>query len=779
MTHPECQFNDTVIIPSASEVPWEFPKTLDGTITWIPPTMTSLFQLSPTVVIPSPSPSSTIIQGEDLTSSHAKPLGSAIILSSSVEPSVSSSLVFQSERHSIIHPSSMVVTNDSSEIVTAVLHPPSLSMDLQSTAAYFSPTLPIQETELMFQSPASLSSSPLPLLSSPVVLVDSSESEEVNLLSASLLLSKSIQIPHIISSEIPSDSVSFSSPIYPVLTISEVIYQSASVPVDMSSLNSLIPGESSVLLMSSSYESDIPEKDIVSGGISLTPSLSLSIPPVIESEKMFLSSPLEMSPTYIMMSSGISFDFITVSSSLLMEVSSDSSQELISPTPTSLLMPTAIVTTLLEPSSPSIEETLSFNIMSSKEELFPSSTFTFDEDILSLSSAIMMNETTGGGFGESAGVTTAFESEIIPSSLLTMSVSQFPPEHPVTLTLIKPTATAPLSSLSHLESVLSPLVPYPSSSLILVSTVSSNLVGEPYQTISFNGTMTTTESVTPEDDTCAGYCSNGAKCISNSIRPECICTFKFEGDRCEIPREKFNRVSFTGDSFIGYKVPNESINRIEVGVKVATNFPEGILLYTSVEKLYALIFLQDGHVTLHFSCGEQSMHFVETRTKVDNGFNFTVEFNMELIVRGAKELHCVGQVKVNDSYIMRGEQTLNLQGPHDNPMQMVYLGGVPASSDAIRNDELIGIISGFRGCLYTLSVLNKSLQFQLIPRNKTKHLIRLQVNQEVKDLFDDAVEAQEVSDCSTFECASNPCYGTAKCIPSSQFPFWQCHCPPG
>jgi hypothetical protein len=210
-------------------------------------------------------------------------------------------------------------------------------------------------------------------------------------------------------------------------------------------------------------------------------------------------------------------------------------------------------------------------------------------------------------------------------------------------------------------------------------------------------------TTTPSPDLCEGYCLNNAKCVYTSIQPVCICSFKFLGERCEKRRKKFYATSFTGDSFLGYGVPNESINRIVVTARFATNFPEGILLYTAVNKLYALIFIQAGHITLHFSCGEQSMHFVETRTRVDNGYNFTLEFNMELIVQRINELHCVGQINVNQSYVMRGEQTLNLHGPHESPMQMLYLGGV-GSTDAVRNDELIGILSGFRGCLYSLSV---------------------------------------------------------------------------
>lgn len=99
------------------------------------------------------------------------------------------------------------------------------------------------------------------------------------------------------------------------------------------------------------------------------------------------------------------------------------------------------------------------------------------------------------------------------------------------------------------------------------------------------------------------------------------------------------------------------------------------------------------------------MHFVETRTRVDNGKNFTMEFQLEMVVHGlqASEVHCVGQISLNHSYIMRGEQIVGHNELHENPIQFIYLGGVDAEN-VKKSDDIIKILPGLRGCLYALSV---------------------------------------------------------------------------
>lgn len=153
------------------------------------------------------------------------------------------------------------------------------------------------------------------------------------------------------------------------------------------------------------------------------------------------------------------------------------------------------------------------------------------------------------------------------------------------------------------------------------------------------------------------------------------------------------------------------------------------------------------------------MHFVETRTRVDNGYNFTLAFKMEMIVQGEGQLRCSAEVSVNQSYIMKGEQILGRDGVifAERPIETVFLGGVPPFHlDAGINDDLVGVLPGFRGCLHNLVV-----------------------NQEQKDIFDDALDGKEVNECSSFGCVANPCHGSARCVTKHVYPFWECICPHG
>ncbi|CAG7836552.1 unnamed protein product [Allacma fusca] len=258
-------------------------------------------------------------------------------------------------------------------------------------------------------------------------------------------------------------------------------------------------------------------------------------------------------------------------------------------------------------------------------------------------------------------------------------------------------------------------------------------------------------------DPCENYCHNNAKCISTTIEPICICQFRNMGERCEQVQEKVNIPSFSGNSFLKYELPRASANIIDISSQMATVVPEGILMYSAIGKIYALIYIQDGLVTLHFSCGAQSMHFVETRTRVDNGYNFTLSFRLQNTLEENGELRCTGEVSLNESYSMRGEQTVDIHALSvmEQPIKRVFLGGLD-NPDSYSNDDIIRITPGFRGCVY-----------------------HLKVNQELVSMFEDAKDGREISECSTFGCVVNPCVGNSRCVSSIKYPFWECICPPG
>ncbi|ODN02982.1 Protein eyes shut [Orchesella cincta] len=392
---------------------------------------------------------------------------------------------------------------------------------------------------------------------------------------------------------------------------------------------------------------------------------------------------------------------------------------------------------------------------------------------------------------------TVFDSEEISTTLfMSPFVTIFPQSPPPLSELSSPPSTAVSDKdSSYSEGIVVQPTPFPATESIMESTlgvsptvirpestfvaVMSTAIPTPdYDSVTVSPEPSTTAlvSITPTPqlppptttttpqpnltDLCTNYCHNNAKCIADSIEPICLCSFKFTGNQCEVPKEKFRAASFMGDSFLSFRVSNESIiSKIDIRTKLVTIVPEGVLLYTGVGRMYALIFIQNGHVTLHFSCGSQSMHFVETRTRVDNGFNFTLEFRMEMIVQGVNEVRCSAEVSVNQSYVMKGEQIVGHDGVilSTHPIETVYLGGVaPFNSDAALNDDLVGILPGFRGCLHNLMI-----------------------NQETKDIYDDALDGKEVAECTSFGCVANPCHGSARCTTTHHYPFWECICPRG
>lgn len=252
----------------------------------------------------------------------------------------------------------------------------------------------------------------------------------------------------------------------------------------------------------------------------------------------------------------------------------------------------------------------------------------------------------------------------------------------------------------------------------LLPTLSSTVMLEPSASMDLN--FTTEDSISTTDidvdnatitvnytDPCKDYCLNDADCISNSIEPICICGFKFIGPRCEMERKKLETLAFQGDSFISHTVPEELVNRVHIETEMATVVPEGIIMYTAVDKMYALIFLQKGQLSLHFSCGSQSMEFVETRSQVDDGYKFTLEFKLEMVLNGEDEWRCTGRVSVNNSYVMSGEQIVtNKSVVQQQRLQVVFFGGVQAQEEsrAADNNALSSILPGFKGCMYELKV---------------------------------------------------------------------------
>ena len=331
---------------------------------------------------------------------------------------------------------------------------------------------------------------------------------------------------------------------------------------------------------------------------------------------------------------------------------------------------------------------------------------------------------------------------IEPSLILTPSATLPPP-------LSSPVVSVTIGPVVPPVTAAPPKKPSPPSEEPFVTTAAVTMETLPESTTSAPFNLT---------DPCFNYCQNNAKCIFTSIEPICICHFRFTGVRCERMEEPVNIPSFSGNSYLKYVLPRASPNIVDISSQMATVFPEGILMYAAIGIFYALLFIQHGHLTLHFSCGAQSMHFVETRTRVDDGYNFTVSFRLENVVQEDGELRCIGQVSLNGSYSMRGEQVVDLHALKalEQPTKTVFLGGLDEVHLHSNNDDAARLVPGFRGCVY-----------------------KLLVNQERVAMYFDAKDGREIAECTNFACAVNPCSEDSRCVSSTKYPFWQCICPPG
>lgn len=269
-----------------------------------------------------------------------------------------------------------------------------------------------------------------------------------------------------------------------------------------------------------------------------------------------------------------------------------------------------------------------------------------------------------------------------------------------------PTISEPIVVISSTEVIFQPTT----------TTEESPITIEPIDNTTTTTLPLSTTTTEPSIIPCETYCLNNAKCtynnINSSIEPIiCHCPFKYSGIHCEILNPKISIPSFQGNSFLTYNLTSDQPNKmIDTSITLATLVRNGLILYTGVLEglTYILIFIQNGHIVLHFSCGEQSMSFIETRTRIDNGYNFTLDLTMEMLLSENNEIHCSSRLTVNESYTMSGQQIVGKQSFVFKPsFEQMFLGGIDSDlkiRQKLLQDEVIGNSEGFRGCLYQLIV---------------------------------------------------------------------------
>ncbi|KAJ8974428.1 hypothetical protein NQ317_019280 [Molorchus minor] len=285
------------------------------------------------------------------------------------------------------------------------------------------------------------------------------------------------------------------------------------------------------------------------------------------------------------------------------------------------------------------------------------------------------------------------------------------------------------------------------------------------------------------------YCQNGGTCVYTQQEYKCVCPFDTEGIFCET---KLGIIisAFSGGSYLAHRLLNLSHIVLEFEAKTMAN--NGILFYSNVDTTYMALYMQEGFLKFRFSCGYQTMLLSEVKVPVNNGYNMNIKAELEFS-NGFK--HCDATIKVNNSLSMTGDQIAKVDHLVKQSSGWLYLGGTPQEVFSE-----VWTIGGFIGCMSNLK--NKqdqqnnfenvfyveALKMYFIAnllkskRNQTQKFFlvakkTIQISNKEVNIYKDADDGVDITECSSLACLSNPCRHGASC--TSLGDNWQCHCKDG
>ncbi|CAG4968549.1 unnamed protein product [Colias eurytheme] len=219
-------------------------------------------------------------------------------------------------------------------------------------------------------------------------------------------------------------------------------------------------------------------------------------------------------------------------------------------------------------------------------------------------------------------------------------------------------------------------------------------------------------------------CKNRGTCFNGPQGIRCHCTFNYSGRYCEEPI-LITSAAFSGNSYIVHHIKNSTSLNIEFNAK--TLITDGELMHVDIAKgVYMELFMNMGLLKFKFSCGYQTMLLSELKTFVNKGFPMKIETRLDLY---SKEQHCNATLRLNDTVAMSGGQIANITILNDN--STLVFGNAHANASEHMP---------FVGCI--------------------KDLI---VNGEKRSVFGDALDAGEITECSSLGCLSGPCLNGGIC----------------
>ncbi|XP_063358645.1 protein eyes shut [Cydia amplana] len=248
---------------------------------------------------------------------------------------------------------------------------------------------------------------------------------------------------------------------------------------------------------------------------------------------------------------------------------------------------------------------------------------------------------------------------------------------------------------------------------------------------------TTFAYTTVQSECSESICINQGICVNTPQGIRCHCPFNYGGMFCE-EKISITSAAFSGNSFVAHKLRNTTSVSIEFNSK--TLITDGQLMHVDIAKgVYVQLYMNSGLLKFKFSCGYQTMLLSELKTYVNKGYPMKIEARLDLFPAAQ---HCNATLRLNDTVAMSGGQVARVAALDNNTM--LYFGNMPHANDTMP----------FVGCIWDLMV-----------------------NAEKREVFGEAMEASDVSECSSLACLSGPCLNGGSC--SDQGEGYTCSCANG